>query len=664
MPTPSLEQRAVNTIRTLSMDAVQAANSGHPGMPMGMADVAFVLWTEFLRHDPKSPKWIDRDRFILSAGHGSMLLYSLLHLCGYDLPLEELKNFRQWESKTPGHPEFGHTVGVETTTGPLGQGFVNGVGMAMTEAHLAAKFNKPDAPIIDHHIYAIVSDGDLMEGISHEAASLAGHLRLGKLIYLYDDNKISIDGSTDLAFTEDVGKRFEAYGWHVQHVDGHNREAIRQSIEMAKKEERPSLIACRTKIGFGSPSKEGSEASHGAPLGVEEVAATKKVLGADPEKQFHIEADVKTLFEKKAKKRSESKVRWDKVLDNYNSKFSKELKQLQQHLEGRLPQNLDELIPHFESDPKGLASRKASGNTINALAKGIDNFFGGSADLAGSNNTKIEGKGAFQAGSYQELNIHYGVREHAMVSIMNGMALHGGVIPFGGTFLVFADYCKPAIRLAALMKQRIILVFTHDSIGLGEDGPTHQPIDQLAMLRAIPNSMVIRPADANETAQAWKIALKHKTGPVSLILTRQNLPTFARNSENDASNLSKGAYILKKETGTRLERILLATGSEVAIALETATLLEESGLSTRVVSIPSWELFENESADYKEYVLPSSVKKRVSIEAASPFGWERYVGSEGLIIGIDGFGASAPFEKLYEAYGFTADQIAEKAKTL
>jgi transketolase len=538
-----LAQRCVNTLRTLSMDAVQQANSGHPGMPMGMADVAYVLWTKFLKHNPQNPRWSDRDRFILSAGHGSMLLYSLLHLTGYDLSLDELKNFRQLGSITPGHPEFGMTPGVETTTGPLGQGFATGVGMAMAEEFLAETFNKKDHKIVDHYTYAIVSDGDLMEGISHEAASMAGHLKLNKLIYLYDSNRISIDGSTDLAFTDDSVKRFESYGWDVQTIDGHNREEIEQAILKAQKTETPSLIECKTHIGFGSPNKEGTAASHGAPLGEDEVRLSKEKLGMDPDKSFYIEEDVLQEFRKAANTGKKLEDEWKELLSDYEKVYPVDGVTFKEYVSRTLPDNWDEILPNFEADEKGLATRKSSGKVINELSKHIFNLLGGSADLTGSNNTELEGKGIFQPGNYSGLNIHYGVREHAMGAAMNGMALHGGVIPFGGTFLVFSDYNKPAIRIAGLSKIPSIFVFTHDSIGLGEDGPTHQPIEHLASLRATPNVNVLRPADANETAYAWKAAIEKSDGPSLLVLTRQNLPTLDRSVYSAAAGTEKGAYI-------------------------------------------------------------------------------------------------------------------------
>ncbi|PKD45058.1 transketolase [Rhodohalobacter barkolensis] len=659
-----LAQRCVNTLRTLSIDAVQAANSGHPGMPMGMADAAYVLWTKFLKHNPKNPNWSDRDRFILSAGHGSMLLYSLLHLTGYDVSLKELKNFRQLGSITPGHPEFGMTPGVETTTGPLGQGFGTGVGMAMAEAYLAETFNKEEQKIVDHFTYAIVSDGDLMEGISHEAASLAGHLKLRKMIYLYDSNKISIDGSTDLAFTDDTVKRFEAYGWDVQTIDGHDRNEIERAIERAQKTETPSLIECKTRIGFGSPNKEGTADSHGAPLGDEEVRLTKEKLGMDPDKTFQIDDDVLNHFRTAVEKGSELESEWNKLLSDYKKVYPVDGASFNDHVSRTLPEKWEEVLPSFDTDEKGMASRKASGVVINEIADHVLNMIGGSADLTGSNKTDMDGKGIFQPDNYSGRNIHYGVREHAMGAAMNGMALHGGVIPFGGTFLVFSDYNKPAIRIAGLSKIPSIFVFTHDSIGLGEDGPTHQPIEHLAALRAIPNVNVLRPADANETSYAWKCAIEKNDGPSLLVLTRQNLPTIDRGKYTAASESEKGAYILKKEKEDLPDLILMASGSEVQLVLEAAEKLIAGGESVRVVSMPCWELFEEQPKSYRDEVLPPAVIKRISVEAASTFGWHKWVGTEGIAMGIDRYGESAPYEEVYEHLGLTVEKIVENAKTL
>jgi len=656
----NLAELSVNTIRVLSMDAVQAANSGHPGMPMGMADAAYVLWTKFLKHNPKNPNWLNRDRFILSAGHGSMLLYSLLHLTGYDLPLNELKNFRQYKSHTPGHPEYGSTPGVETTTGPLGQGFATGVGMAMAETFMAESFNRDDFNLVDHFTYAIVSDGDLMEGISHEAASLAGHLKLGKLIYLYDSNRISIDGSTDLSFTDDTLKRFEAYGWHVLSIDGHNHEEIEAAITEAQNSGKPSLIECKTKIGFGSPAKEGTADSHGAPLGDDEIIATKMNLGFPSTEPFFIPDDVKNAMRHALSRGEQWESEWNQHLADYKTEYPEQYKSFKSYTTRSLPDNWDDFLPVFEADEKGMASRKASGKVLNCIAEKLPNFIGGSADLTGSNNTNLDREGVFSATNRTGRNLHYGVREHAMAAAMNGMALHGGVIPFGGTFLVFSDYNKPAIRIAALSKIPTLFVFTHDSIGLGEDGPTHQPVEHLAALRAIPNVHVLRPADANEVSYCWKSAIKRVDGPSVMVLTRQALPTIDRTEFGEANGSEKGAYILKKEQSDSPDVILIATGSEVYPALLASDILEDSDLSVRVVSAPSLELFEVQSDEYKESVLPSGIKNRVSVEAASTFGWHKWVGSEGLTIGLDDFGMSAPYEQVFDHFGITPEKIAQR----
>jgi transketolase len=655
-----LDELSVNTIRVLSMDAVQAANSGHPGMPMGMADVAYVLWKKFLKHNPENPEWVNRDRFILSAGHGSMLLYSLLHLTGYDLSLNELKNFRQYNSLTPGHPEYGSTPGVETTTGPLGQGFATGVGMAMAEAFMAESFNKDQYSLIDHYTYAIVSDGDLMEGISHEAASLAGHLKLGKLIYLYDSNRISIDGSTDLSFTDNSRKRFEAYGWHVLSIDGHNHKEIEAAIVEAQNSDKPSLIECKTKIGFGSPAKEGTADSHGAPLGDDEIIATKKNLGFPSTEPFFIPEEVKKSMNEAVKSGRSQEKDWQSMMDRYQSDFPDEYNRFQKYITRDLPENWDSILPVFESSEKGMASRKASGKVLNRIADHIPNLIGGSADLTGSNNTNLDGKGIYSAENRSGRNLHYGVREHAMAAAMNGMALHGGVIPFGGTFLVFSDYNKPAIRIAALSKIPTIFVFTHDSIGLGEDGPTHQPVEHLAALRAIPNVHVLRPADANEVSHCWKAALTRSDGPSVMVLTRQSLPTIDRNEFSSASGCAKGAYIIKKESSGSPDVILIATGSEVYPTLLASEILEEKGISVRVVSAPSLEIFEKQDKDYQDAVLTPEVKKRVSIEAGSTFGWHKWIGIGGLAIGLDDFGISAPYEQVFEHFGITPEKIAQR----
>ncbi|MDR8390163.1 transketolase [Aliifodinibius sp. S!AR15-10] len=663
MSTKSLDELCVNTIRTLSMDAVQAAESGHPGMPMGMADAAYVLWNKFLRHNPQNPDWYDRDRFVLSAGHGSMLLYSLLHLTGYDLPLDELKNFRQWGSLTPGHPEYGLTPGVETTTGPLGQGFATGVGMAIAEAHMSSLYNTEDFKLTDHYVYGIVSDGDLMEGISHEAASLAGHLQLGKIIYLYDSNNISIDGSTDLAFTEDVNKRFKAYNWHVQEINGHDHQAVENAIKHAQKASKPSIIVCNTHIGFGSPNKQDSEASHGAPLGEEEVALTKENLGWDSDEKFYIPDEVKQNFRSAVEKGKKLSSEWNQLVEDYKSANPEKGAEFVARLNREFPADLEESFPVFPADEKGLATRASSGKVLNAIEGKVPALLGGSADLHGSNKTWIDSSGAFSAENYSARNMHYGVREHAMGAAMNGIALHGGVIPYGGTFLIFSDYCRPAIRIAALSEIPSIFVMTHDSIGLGEDGPTHQPIEHLSSLRAMPNLLVLRPADANEVSYAWKAALEHDEGPSMLVLTRQNLPTVDREVCGPAENTLKGAYILSDSDG-KPDVILMGSGSEVQYAMEAQKQLAEDGIAARVVSMPSWELFEQQGEEYIEEVLPSDVKARVSIEAGSTHGWHQWVGSEGKAIGIEHFGASAPYETIYEEFGLTSDRMVKEAKKL
>jgi transketolase len=659
-----IDQLCVNTIRTLTMDAVQKANSGHPGMPMGMADVAYVLFQKFMRHNPANPKWINRDRFILSAGHGSMLLYSILHLTGYDVTLNDLKNFRQWGSKTPGHPEFGHTPGVETTTGPLGQGFANGVGMAFAEAHLAAKLNTPDFQIINHYTYAIVSDGDLMEGISHEAASFAGHQKLGKLIYLYDDNSISIEGDTAVTFTEDTQKRFEAYGWHVQKIDGHDREAIEQAIKNAQAESgKPSIICCKTKIGFGSPNKEGSEESHGAPLGKDEIKLTKAAYGWNFEEDFFVPNEVKEQMNLALRYGKQRENEWLAMMNDFKKADESSYNVAIQLLKSELPTGWDENLPVYAADPKGVATRKASGKALNHFAKKIPFLLGGSADLAGSNLSEIDSEAFIQPQDYSVRNVHFGVREHAMTSIANGMVMHGVLKPYVATFLVFSDYSKPAIRVAALSKVDPILLFTHDSIGLGEDGPTHQPIEHLTALRAIPNVVVLRPADANEVLYAWKIAIETRNAPVALVMTRQNLPIFERNHSNPASLTEKGGYVIS-EASAEPKLILIGTGSEVQYAMEAQKTLESEGIATRVVSMPSLELFEKQDAQYKERVLPKSITKRVVIEAGSTMPWYRIVGSDGAVIGIDHFGASAPYEVLYKEFGFTTENVVKTAKSI
>ena len=660
-----LDHLCINTIRTLAMDGIQKANSGHPGMPMGTADMAYVLWTQFLKHNPANPAWPDRDRFVLSAGHGSMLLYSLLHLTGYDLPLDELKNFRQWGSHTPGHPEHGLAPGVEVTTGPLGQGFAIGVGMAIAERFLAAHFNRPSHTIVDHFTYAIVSDGDLMEGVSYEAASLAGHLRLGKLIYLYDDNDISIEGSTDLAFTEDVGARFQAYGWHVQHVDGYDLAAIAGAIRAAQAETtRPSLIVARTHIGFGSPHKQDTAEVHGSPLGEEEVRLTKQNLGWPVEPPFFIPDQALAHFRQAVERGRKWETDWQARFAAYAAAYPELAAEWEMAMHGELPPGWDASLPVFKPEDGPVATRSASGKALNALASRLPTLIGGSADLAPSNNTYLKGFGDFEADTLHGRNLHFGVREHVMGAILNGLALHGGVIAFGGTFLVFSDYMRPAIRLAAMMRLPAIYVFTHDSIGVGEDGPTHQPIEQLAALRAIPGLTVIRPADANETVEAWRVALTHRDGPVALALTRQALPTLNRTQFAPVDGLARGAYVLAEAEGGQPDVILIATGSEVHVALAARELLARRGVAARVVNMPSWELFERQPKDYRDAVLPLALTARLAVEAGVAHGWHRYVGPAGDVVSIERFGASAPYKVLWEKFGFTAENVTARALAL
>ncbi|SMO86082.1 transketolase [Gracilimonas mengyeensis] len=663
MPASKLDQLCVNTIRTLSMDAVQKANSGHPGMPMGMADVAYVLWTKFLKHNPKNPDWFDRDRFILSAGHGSMLLYSLLHLTGYDdMTLEELKNFRQLGSKTAGHPEYGMAKGIETTTGPLGQGFGTGVGVAMAEHFLAANFNDGAQDIVDHYTYAIVSDGDLMEGISHESASLAGHLGLGKLIYFYDSNRISIEGSTDLAFSEDIPKRFEAYNWHVVEIDGHNHDEIVAATKEAQSvTDKPSIIVCKTHIGFGSPNKQDTAGSHGSPLGEDEIELTKKEYGWDPKKKFFIPDEALEVFREAVEKGAEAEAAWNEKVEAYKEENPEKGQSFKAWINREISSSLEQTLPVFEEDEKGMATRAASGKVINAIKDVVPNLFGGSADLSPSTKTDIDGYGSFGVEKDTGRTIHFGVREHGMGAAVNGMALHSGVIPFGATFFVFTDYMRPTIRIAALMKMPSIFVLTHDSIGLGEDGPTHQPIEHLSSLRSMPNITVLRPGDANEVSYAWKSAIENTNGPTLLVLTRQGMPTLPRTDANAASLVQKGGYVYTDSEKETPDAILIGTGSELHLAVNAKAQLKEKGVDARVVSLPSWELFEKQDAAYKESVLPKAVTNRVSIEAGSTFGWERYVGTEGTAIGVDSFGESGPYEELYEHFGITTEAIVEAA---
>ena len=663
--TNELDQLSINTLRFLAVDAIQKANSGHPGMPMGCAPIAYTLYKNFMNHNPQNPKWLNRDRFILTAGHGSMLLYGILHLCGYDVSMDDLKNFRQWESITPGHPEFGLTPGVETTTGPLGQGFANAVGMAIAEEHLAAQFNKKEYNILNHFIYGICSDGDLMEGLSHEAASIAGHLKLGKLIFLYDNNHISIDGSTSLTFSEDIEKRFQSYNWQTLKVnDVNNLDELNDAITDAQNEiGKPSLIICNTHIGFGSPNKQDTSGVHGSPLGDEEIKLTKQNLNWSEDKTFFVPGEVTELFKTVIEKGKEKEEEWKKLFEEYKNKYPEDAKSFTNLMNGNYGEDWKKHLPSFKADEKPIATRTSSGKTLNAIAETLPALLGGSADLHPSTNTYMNDYGSMSKENYGARNIHYGIREHGMASILNGMAIYGGVIPFGATFLVFSDYLRPAIRLASLSKIRPIYVFTHDSIGLGEDGPTHQPVEHLAALRAIPNVVVIRPADANESVYAWQAAIEHKGCPVALILTRQKLPVIDRVKYTSADNLLKGAYVLK-ESENDLKIILMASGSEVELILSTAEKLEADGIGTRVVSFPSWELFEAQSKEYKESVLPKNIKERVSVEAGVKQGWEKYVGVEGTSISVEGFGSSAPYKTLFENYGFTADNIYKTAKGL
>jgi len=663
--TTSLDELCINTIRTLAMDAVQKAESGHPGTPMALAPLAYVLFTRHMRHNPADPTWPNRDRFVLSAGHASMLLYSALYLSGYDVTLEDLKQFRQWQSRTPGHPEYGHTPGVETTTGPLGQGIANSVGMAMAESHLAAVFNREGHNIVDHFTYFICSDGDLMEGISHEASSFAGHFKFGKLIGFYDDNRITIDGSTELTYSDDAGARFEAYGWHVQHIaDVNDLEALDAAIEAAKAEPgRPSMIVCRTHIGYGSPHKQDTAKAHGEPLGEEEIKLTKRNLGWPTEEAFHVPEDALSHWRKVKDRGAAFHEGWRRQLIAYAKAHPDLAKEFGRRMQGDLPTGWESAIPTFTKDNGNVASRAASGAVLGALVEKVPELIGGSADLTPSNNTQPKSFAPFAPNDRTGRYVHYGIREHGMAGIMNGLALHGGVIPYGGTFLIFSDYMRPSQRLASIAHQRVIYVFTHDSIGLGEDGPTHQPIEQLTALRAIPGFTMIRPADANETAEAWRFALKHKTGPVAIALTRQKLGYIDREKYGAAAGLAKGAYVLADAPGGAPEVVLMSSGSEVALVLEAQTKLADQGIRARAVSMPSHELFAAQSAEYRESVLPRDVK-RVAIEAAHPMSWYRWVGADGVILGIDRFGASAPYADIYKGLGLTVDKLVETARKL
>ena len=664
----NLSTLSIDTIRVLSMDGVQAANSGHPGAPMALAPVAYLLYREVMKHNPANPNWFNRDRFILSNGHASMLLYSILHLSGYDLSLEDLKNFRQWGSKTPGHPEHGVTPGAETTTGPLGQGFMNGIGMAMAEAHLAATFNRPNHRIVDHHTYAICSDGDLMEGASHEAASLAGHLGLGKVIYIYDDNRITIEGSTDLAFSEDVERRFDSYGWHVQNLgdQGNNIDAIAGAFTAAKEEtEKPSLIILRTHIGFGSPNKVDTPGVHGSPLGHDEIKLTKEALGYPSQEPFFIAAEVQSHMQSHIQQKGKKvEDRWNEALKKYQDEFPELKSKFDQYLSLSPESNWSSDLPSYTPEDGPVATRAINSKFLNHVASKLPWLLGGSADLEPSTKTLMGDYPYFSKENPEGRNIAWGIREMAMGGTATGMMLHGGVRPYAATFFVFTDYARPAIRLAALMELPVIYVMTHDSVGLGEDGPTHQPIEQLASLRAMPNLTVIRPADANETIHAWKAAIEHRDGPSMLVLTRQKLPILDPQKVAGPDNVAKGAYIISEAADENPSLILIATGSEVLLALEAQAILEAEDIATRVVSMPSWELFETQSASYRNKVLPPDIKSRITIEAGATFGWHKYAGDHGVSMGIDHFGISAPYQLIYDRLGLTSEEIVKTAKNM
>jgi len=663
---PNLDQLCVNSIRVLAIDAVQKANSGHPGMPMGMAPVAYLLFTKFMRHNPRNPRWYGRDRFVLSAGHGSMLLYSSLYLTGYDLTLDDIKSFRQLGSKTPGHPENYLTAGVETTTGPLGQGFGNGVGMAIAAKHLAARFERGDSRLFNHRIFAIVSDGDLMEGVASEAASIAGHLGLGNIVYLYDDNHITIDGGTSLSFaTEDVVKRFDAYGWHTQHVDDANDlDALTRAIENGIAEEnRPSFIRVRSHIGYGSPHRQDSSEAHGKALGVEEVKLTKKFYGWPVEPDFYVPDQALKEFRRCIDRGAELERDWNSRFEAYSKANPKEAAEFKSRLAGELPSGWDKDLPVFT--PKdNLATRESASKAEQAIAANVHALFGGAADLNESTFTDIKDGGDFERGSYAGRNLHFGIREHGMCSILNGIALHGGFIPFGSSFMVFTDYCRPSIRLAAIMGLQVLFIFTHDSIGLGEDGPTHQPVEHLTSLRAIPDLTVIRPGDANEAVEAWRVAMTHRHGPVMFALSRQKLPTLDRSRMGAAAGLARGAYVLIETAGKTPDIILIATGSELQLAVAAMPELERRGHAVRVVSMPSFELFEKQDQSYRESVLPAAIKRRLAIEAGSPLSWYRWVGPEGAIVGMTAFGASGPYQEVLKHFGFTSENVVEHALKL
>jgi transketolase len=658
------QQKAIDTVRILSADAVQKAKSGHPGTAMALAPMGHVLWAEMMDYNPHNPEWPNRDRFILSAGHACILQYIFMYLTGYDITMDDLKNFRQLHSKTAGHPEYGLLPGIEVTTGPLGQGFSNGVGFAIAQKYMAARFNRPHFELFDYTIYAICSDGDLMEGVSAEAASLAGHLKLGNIIYLYDDNHISIEGGTDITFSDDTAQRFESYGWHVQEIDdGNDMEAMARAIAEAKKETgRPSLIKVRTHIAYGSPNKQDTAEAHGAPLGEEEVRLVKENFGFDPSKHFKVPDKVLEYYRKAGKKGEKKEEDWNVLYKNYKEKYPELAKEYELIKSGGLPQGWKEKLPIFKTGEK-MATRKASGKVLNAIADYLPNLIGGSADLAPSTVTDLDNYGSFSAADRNGRNFHFGVREHAMGAILNGMALSNYLIPYGATFLLFSDYMRPPLRLAAIMKIRPIIVYTHDSIGLGEDGTTHQPVEQLLGLRAVPNMTVIRPADANETAHAWRVAIEHSDGPVAIVLTRQGLPIIDQEKYTKATELENGAYILS-EPETDPEIILIGTGSEVQLVLAAQKELKEQQIAARVVSMPSWELFEKQGADYKEKIFPKTIRKRLAVEAGTPMGWHQYVTDEGDIIGIDRFGESAPGEEVMEEYGFTVENVVKRAKAL
>ncbi len=664
--THTIEDLAIGSIRTLSIDAIEKANSGHPGMPMGAAPMAYSLWTKHMNISPSNPEWFNRDRFVLSAGHGSMLLYSLLHLSGYELSIDDLKGFRQWGSKTPGHPEFGHTPGVDATTGPLGQGIAMAVGMAMAERHLAKTYNKESFEVVDHFTYSICGDGDLMEGVSAEAASLAGHLKLGKLVVLYDSNDISLDGDLDRSFSESVQKRFDSYGWqYIRVEDGNSIEEISRAIEEAKGDQsRPTLIEVKTTIGYGSPNRAGTSGVHGAPLGVDETKLTKETYNWTFENDFHVPDEVYSHFHSTILEPGKKKVQeWNQLFSQYKEKYPELGNQLDAAISGKLPEGWETQLPTYEVG-KSLASRASSGEALNAIAKHVPQFFGGSADLAGSNNTMIKGANDFTPEDYSGRNIWFGVREFAMGAALNGMALHGGVKVYGGTFFVFSDYLRPAIRLAALMKLPVTYVFTHDSIAVGEDGPTHEPIEQLPSLRAMPHLGVIRPADGNETVAAWRLAIESTDKPTVLVLTRQNLPTLPGTSEKAYDGVKKGAYVISEAQNNNPEGILLASGSEVNLAVSAQQELANQGIHVSVVSMPSWDRFEQQTQEYKDSVIPKSVKKRLGIEMASSLGWEKYTGDEGEVLAINDFGASAPGPKIMEEYGFSVQNVVARMRKI